>query len=78
MFCSCFSQSPALYFTLLLHSCIYYIFGCAARAVDARLNTGASGFILLIKILRLLRLSIYTIYQANVVHRIVHTYIILF
>lgn len=28
--------NPELYFTHVQSACIYYIFGCAARAVDAR------------------------------------------
>lgn len=36
-----FSQNPELYFTHLLYTCIYYIFGCAARAVGARFPTSA-------------------------------------
>lgn len=39
MFCSLFSEKPELYFTHLQYECIYYIFGCAARAVDARFPT---------------------------------------
>ena len=34
IFCSLFSQNPELYLTYLLYTFIYYIFGCAARAVD--------------------------------------------
>ena len=39
MFCSFFSQNPDFFFTYLLYTFIYYIFGCAARAVDARFPT---------------------------------------
>ena len=39
IFCSFFSQNPKMYFTFLLYTSIYYIFGCAARAVDARFPT---------------------------------------
>ena len=38
-FCSFFSYNPELYFTYSLYTCIYYIFGCEARAVDARFPT---------------------------------------
>lgn len=36
MFYSFFSQNPDFFFTYLLYTFIYYIFGSAARAVDAR------------------------------------------
>ena len=39
IFSSLFSQNPELYFTYLLYTCIYHIFGCAARDADARFPT---------------------------------------